>query len=79
MEHNYTNDDIMQAIDIFQKSHIERAIKCYRDPLHPPLYPREIEGKIYLFCSKCNWAEERIEEKIPEIFNLIDMIKQKAA
>lgn len=71
---NYTNTEIIKAIEIFQKSHIDRAIKCYRDSTHPPLYPREIYGKIYMFCSKCNWAEENIENKIPTIFELIERI-----
>jgi len=70
---NYNNDDIVKAINLYQRSHIDHAIKCWRDETHH-MYPRELHGKVYMYCKECKFVRENFLNDYPEIFEYIEKL-----
>ncbi|MEK7121364.1 MAG: hypothetical protein AAB857_01510 [Patescibacteria group bacterium] len=69
-----TNQQIIDKINQWQNSGFVHPLTCGNDSQHQDLIPKELDGKVVLACSDCNYIQNWIPEEV--LSNYVERMKE---
>jgi hypothetical protein len=59
-----TNQQIIDKVNQWQNAGFVHPLTCGNDSQHQDLVPKEVDGKVVLSCSDCDYVQNWIPEEV---------------
>ncbi len=69
-----TNQQIIDKVNQWQNAGFVHPLTCGKDSQHQDLVPKEVDGKVVLSCSDCDYVQDWIPEEV--LSNYVERMKE---
>ena len=69
-----TNQQIIDKINQWQNAGFVHPLTCGNDSQHQDLVPKEVDGRVVLSCSNCDYIQDWIPEEV--LSNYVERMKE---